>query len=284
MDYISFNMHIMWYESQMVWETLDSIADAMKYSSIPVRVRLCYNKQTYIESPTGSVDDMISRFNTHPLTKSSEIIVKDMSDPFYNIADWRRDVHDPDAKYTVWGESDCLLPEDFFYILSSTDIDIPHILTFASRKMWDSSWDCVEHPTVQQYARNKQIYSAPYPLNSCDHINQEQLNEFNCLYPIEIIRVTPCKIDGSLLSLSRGIANNFIPDDMHFVMEDTCAETYFNIKNIPQYHVTTRIKGHNYGHPLKRTDTDSQRNSEVYMSYKEQSIEAAQKYLHTLAN
>lgn len=278
-------MHIMWYESEMVWETLDSIQDALQHSMVPVQFQFCLNAQTYLEEPlVGTSDDMFREFINHPLMNKAELIYKTNDDAFYNIGDWRRDVYDPTAKYTVWGETDCLLPEDFFYILSQVQIDSPHLLTFASRKMWDNSWDCVEHEYVEGFKRIPgNPYTAPKPYNSDDVITQQQLNVFNEQYEDIILRqLDTCKIDGSLLCLSNGLPTPFIAPDMHFVREDTCAEQTFIRYNIPQYVVKNRMKGHNYGHPKKRTNTSATRTDTTYTQYAEQSVLAMNTFLRKL--
>ena len=273
----------MWYESLMILETLDSIKDALKHSSIPVDFKICLNSQTYIENPIeGKPEDMFNVFISHPIIKKSQIVYKTNEDDFYNIGDWRREQYDKDFKYTVWGESDCLLPEDFFYILSNLNIEETHVLSFASRKMWDNSWDCVEHLELRKYKRqDKNWIVAPEPYNSCDIINQQQINEFNSKYDIEILLNNIVKIDGSLLCISNGVDFNFIPDKMNFVREDFCAEQIFKIKKIPQYIVTTRIKGHNYSHAKKRTNTNNTRNDSVYKYYEEKSIIAMNEYINS---
>ena len=273
---ILFSMHIMWYESKMINETLDSIQNAIQHGLIPVELIFCLNSQTYIETPIiDKSESMFDEFINHPLLKKSKIIYKTDNDPFYNIGDWRREQYNENAKYTIWGESDCLLPEDFFYILSSINIDEPHILTFSSRKMWDYTWDIVEHKDLQKYKRSKEhIYQAPFPFNSCDIINQNQLNDFNNNFEIEIIKLDDIKIDGSLLCLSNNINYQLIPNDMSFVREDFCAQQILKIKKIPQYHITTRIKGHNYSHPLKRTNTKNTRDDKIFQIYSEKSQKA----------
>ena len=187
-SYILFQMHIMWYEAKMLNETLDSLQQAIEYSSLPVKISLCLNSQTYLEVPvTGNSVDMFNEFLDHPLLVDSQVTYKTDSDSFYNIGDWRREVYDIDAKYTVWGESDCLIPEDFFYILCSTQINEIHSLTFSSRKMWDTTWDIVEHTDLVKYERsNGNIYQAPVPLNSCDVITQTELNGYNDQFDINI--------------------------------------------------------------------------------------------------
>ena len=62
----------------------------------------------------------------------TSITIKTDKDPFYNIADWRREVYDAKAKYTVWGETDTILPRDIFAILDPRAFPIA-ILPFPSK-------------------------------------------------------------------------------------------------------------------------------------------------------
>lgn len=259
----------MWYESKMLNETLDSLQNSLQNSKLKVDLWFCLNSQTHLEKPIEEKsEDMFKEFINHPVLKKANIIYKTDNDPFYNIGDWRREVYDKEYKYTVWGESDCLLPKDFFYILSEVNLQPPHLLSFSSRKMWDDSWDCVEHKDLLQYPRTEETpYQAPQPLNSSDVITQGELDEFNNRFDIEIHQNNIVKIDGSLLCLSGGIDFPYIPKDMHFVREDYCTETVFNMKHIPQFVVKTRIKGHNYGHPLKRTNTEAKRSDGLFKEY-----------------
>lgn len=279
---ILFNMHIMWYESKMIYETLDSIQNAAEHSKLPIEFRFCLNSQTYIETPeSGTAHDMFNEFMSHPLLKNSKLYYKTNNEEFYNIGDWRREQYDVDAKYTVWGESDCLLPEDFFYILSIIDIPEPHILTFSSRKMWDSTWDVVEHTDLRKYNRDiHNVYQAPVPFNSCDVINQKELNDYNNQFDIEISKINTIKIDGSLLCISKNMIYKLIPDDMHFVREDFCAEQVLKKVDIPQYNINTRIKGHNYSHANKRTNTSNTREDIVFKQFSEKSLESMNKFLY----
>jgi hypothetical protein len=282
MDKLLFQMHIMWYESAMVSEVLDSIHRAAAHSTLPIEYQVCLNAQTYIETPlVGTPEMMLERFQHHPILQQAQIATKTNADAFYNIGDWRREVYDTSAAYTIWGESDCLLPEDFFYIVSNIQIDGPHVLSFASRKMWDYTWDCVEHPYVQQFQRTPEnVYPAPKPYNSDNVITQAELDSKNEESgDIQIRRLDRCKIDGSLLCLSGGLPTPFIAPDMHFVREDTCAEIFFNAKGIPQYHVANRMKGHNYRHPQKRTNTTATRTDASYVAFAQQSTAAMHHFL-----
>ena len=274
----------MWYEAEMVNETLDSIQAALEQApGLDVRLKFCINKQTYLEQPQEvTVDEMVAKFIDHPLMSRVEIWEKDNRSAFYNIADWRREIYNPAAKYTVWGETDTLLPVDFFYILQQTEIDTPHLLTFASRPMWDDSWDIVTHNNLQGYSkpckcgtehRADCIELLKSPLKYKDVITQDQLDRFNQESDI-VLQQVPLKIDGALLCISKGVPYPWIPADMHFVREDTCAENFFKAKLIPQICVTTRLKGHNYWHPKKRANTSATRNDELFKEYAKKSEEA----------
>jgi hypothetical protein len=280
MDSILYQHHIMWYESKMIWETLDSLEASIRNSKLKVHLKFCLNSQTYLETPIeGRADDMFAEFLQHSVLKNAEIVYKTDKDAFYNIGDWRREIYDKKYKYTVWGESDCLIPVDFFYILSEVQIPTPHLLSFASRKMWDKTWANVEHINLSQYNTDK---DAPFPLSSGDVINQSQLNQFNSKWDIEIGKITPLKIDGSLLCISGGIDFQFIPDDMNFVREDYCAQLVFQHNEIPQYVAKTRLKGHNYSHPLKRTNTHAKRTDEAFKQYEMKSTKAMNNFIKSL--
>jgi len=290
---IKFQMHIMWYEAEMINETLDSIANALKHSKSDVDINLCVNIQTYIEKPlSGTLQDMVDKFINHPLIDRCNVIYKTNDDEFYNIADWRREQYYEDFKYTVWGESDTLLPYDFFYILENLDIKEPHLLSFSSRKMWDNSWNIVTHSSLAGWSapcqcgtthRSDCIELMEEPLKYKDIINQKQLDEFNDKSDdVDIVKLDQIKVDGSILSLSGGLPNPFISEEHHFVREDTSAAMFLEYHKIPQYHITNRIKGHNYWHPRKRTNTEATREDDIFKKYADESVMAMNKFLGEL--
>lgn len=291
---IKFQMHIMWYEAEMMNETLDSLQQALYQADTNIDVTLCLNGQTYIEKPiTGSVDDMFTKFLSHPVISefNVKVIFKTEKDEFYNIADWRREQYDEEAKYTIWGESDTLLPYDFFYILENLDIKEPHILSFASRKMWDNTWDMVTHPSLTKWDAPCQcdphksdcIELLESPLKYKDIITQDELDDFNDKWgDVEIVKLDGIKIDGSILCLSGGLPHPFISKKQHFVREDTSAGIFFQHHRIPQYHIVNRLKGHNYWHPKKRTNTEATREDDIFKQYARESEIAMNEFLSNL--
>ena len=277
--YIYYQMHVMWYELDMLPETLLSIKSASEYSSLPIKYDIAINLQTYIESPNEQIDQnyIYELIKSYLPDANIELITNDL--PFYNIGDWRREKYDINASYTVWGESDCLLPINFFHILCNLNIEIkPHIVSFASRKMWDDSWKCVEHPLSTIYNPNDPD-NTPEPYWCGHYIKQEQLNTINDVDTLKLDVINPLKIDGANLCLSGGIDFKFIPDNMHFCYEDMCAQIKFQQNGIVQYHISNIMKGHNYGHPLKRTNTNNTRNDDTYKKYQKESYIAMQTFI-----
>lgn len=291
---ILYQVHHMWYETSMIDECWTSVNNALKAApNVDVKIQICFNFQTYIEKPKGDIRVMLEKHQGHSLFRDNDIdvTIKDDNDPFYNIADWRREVYDPKAKYTVWGETDTILPRDFFAILDMVNIEQPHVLTFAGRPMWDNSWDVVTHEKLLGYSKPCQcgdehredcIELLEAPLKYKDYITQEELDKFNDEAGDIKIEQVPWKIDGSTVCISGGLETPFIAPGMHFVREDTCLEFYLRKKNIPQVCIKSRLKGHNYKHPNKRVGTDSTRNDEVFKKYADVSIESMQKFINEL--
>ncbi len=262
---IVYQVHHMWYETDMIKECYDSLVNALKL--VPkdlVDIKICFNFQTYIEEPTvENYEEMLNVHLKHPLFElyTPELISKTNEDDFYNIADWRREIYDPEAKYTVWGETDTILPRDFFAILNMVNIEQKHVLTFSGRPMWDNSWDIVTHDRLQGYSkpcvcedkncRTDCIELLEAPLKYKDYIKQDELDKFN-------------------------------DESGDIRIEQVPWKYYLRIKNIPQVCIKSRLKGHNYKHPNKRVGTNATRNDDVFKRYADQSITSMNKFLNEL--
>jgi hypothetical protein len=275
MNKLLYTLHVMWYEHLMINETLDSLQSAISNSQMPVDVIVCLNSQTYIEKPDPGYDPitMFDEFKNHPVLKDATIINKTNDDEFYNIGDWARDIYgsEYDYKYIVWGESDCLIPEDYFFLLQHIKIKEPHVLSLANRKMWDSTWDELEHEWIRQFPRNgppERPEQAPKPFNCADYISIDELNEFNRKYEPYVMTVSSQKIDGCMTALSKGLPLDFIHPELQIGGHDYYFELFMKKNNIPQYYIPTRLKGHNQVHPDKRVGTSTQRGNAEYVFYK----------------
>lgn len=290
-DYFLFNMHIMWYESGMINETLDSISNALVASNANVKFKFCLNSQTYIETPvSGSAADMFDQFKNHPLMRKAEVVYKTDTDEFYNIGDWRRDVYDPKAKYTIWGESDCLLPTTFFVALQNFKREEKHVVSFSSRKLWSDEWKLNEHDDIRKYSySDNTVNLLNKKLLTWEVIDQNTLNDFNKMFfqvdgNFHVEERTAPPREGSLVCISKGFDENFIAKDLHFAREDTCFEKYCEVRKIPNFLFSKILKGHNYSHPLKRTNTNNTREEEAYKKYERQSLEAIDRFVNELNN
>jgi hypothetical protein len=287
----------MWYEMDMVEETLQSLSRAINVSNIPVDISVCFNKQTYLEKPLiDNINERFDKLAIHPVLKNASIVEKTDADTLYNIGDWRREVKTSDG-YTIWGESDTLLPIIYFPLLEQMwnvrdQLSNPHVVTISSRKMWDSSWESVEHPAIRQYiAYPTGKTDAPQPLSHDQYINQEQLDAFNEKFSgeLDIELVNPPKLDGSMVALHPELPQ-LIANEIHLPSEDFCAQLALTVLNIPQYHISNVIKGHNYYHPNKRNNTavikneygEVLRTSELYERLKRQSVDSRNTFIQGL--
>jgi hypothetical protein len=189
----------------------------------------------------------------------------------------------PEAKYTIWGESDCLIPINYFAELKNIIINEPHVLSLSSRKMWDSSWSICEHMSFDKLEpcneHNPNILSELNPLRYYDIIDQKTLNKFNEQFPLQLSKLPRNHIDGALLALSKSLIHPFIAPDMHFAREDTCASLFWTKHNIPQYCIKSMVKGHNYAHSKKRMNTSASRSDETYHKYLDKSQNAMNRFL-----
>ena len=278
-----YGVHIMWYEIEMIEEHFESLLQATKYTNLPVEIIVCANLQTYIEEPTDNkvFDEFLTRLNTalKPFT-SFHIYTKTSDQPFYNIGDFRRELKNEDG-YVVWGEIDCLIPGHYFGMLEvmgeTEEFNHPHIVSLASRKMWDISWTVVEHSDLQ--SRSLSTLNAPFKHD--DYITQKELDDFNDKFSPTSAQLPAIKIDGALLALRNGLPQ-LIPNNMHFAREDYIAQCALSKLGYPQYHLINVLKGHNYAHPNKRTRTKSSRTDDIYKKYEFESFQAGKLFIHEM--
>ena len=256
---IIYQMHIAWFETEMALETLQSVEEAIKHTNLPVKVKLCFNKQTRFDTPINkSIDDMFIGLLENDLVKQSEIIWKTDEDEFYNVGDWRRECYDP-KNITIWGESDCLVPNTYFgYVESifSSSINFPFIVTIKQKKMWDETWIPTEHEALQPFTLNQVRAINNKFVTGEGYLSYTELNEFNNSFQNlhEFKQSNYYKGDGALVCLSQQIPTPFIDPDLHMCGEDSYFFTYCQIKKIPLYNISWYLKGHNTGHPKKRTN------------------------------
>jgi len=212
--------HIMFFEIEMYKDFIKGLVNLLETvdNKENVTIDLCFNLCEQIEKIDKSKISkakLIEKFNDGVLTiqdlgfKTNIQIVKDK---LYFHTDYRRDLNYNYCKkvdYIMWGETDSFFPKEAFEAIEAlaqhTDSQNIHryLLSFADRKMWDSSWDALVHSDYvnhvfvdddQQHLNEMQAKS-PLSINKMNEINArvEHLDFDYIKYP---------KISGACLVLS----------------------------------------------------------------------------------
>jgi hypothetical protein len=254
---------VQWYECDIIGEYIESLKDAIdKYDGeVLVDFNICTNQdlekcisQKKLQECEDKIISQIIKsgfkaFSTNKLT---------------TIADYRRRFNSKyctKADVLMWGESDSIIPEQTFIILDnlhkiSLQKNNPKYLAFFSTcKMWDKSWEVLEHkdftdkPFIE--GDDKNWWSLKYTM--C----KEEMNQINSKVEDLEVNVLPHhKFNGCGLVISSEVikAGVNIPKSVFFVHEDSAFMFMTNkvLGNIPQYVIKNILLVHNRNHPKKR--------------------------------
>jgi len=272
--------HIMFYEIEMVLEHIQSLINAVNTveNKENITIDLFYNISQYFEKidrNTVSKEMLIEKFMllvdlvektgcnvTYKIYEDNDVPI--------TMVDYRRDLNYygcVNNDYVIWGESHALLPKEAFSSLETmkeyaNQNDIHrYVVTFALRKMWDSSWKTLEHNDFT----NAPFYELDNPKALTEQssirytMSIDEMNEINERGDELDVRVLNSpQFDGSILVLSSDLLKNGVNiprcilghavDDtsMMYSCKQIMGDSYvqFVIKNI--------LKVHNRNHPDKR--------------------------------
>jgi len=266
MTKIAIGCLIQWYEYEIVDEYLQTLKLALDEYEGEVLLDFHITTNEDLERSTdlsfpgraaeAMLQDIVRLFGNHSLTY-------DVSSRLVTIADYRREFNSKfceRAEVLVWGETDMLVPRQTFNIIDMvhgqvTDNTPKYLLTFGINKMWDPSWEPVEHPkfTVKQHSDNPEDWWSVRHVTTVDEmreINKE-------VEDLDVVTISPFKFNGCGLVISSEVvrAGANIPRSVFFVHEDTA---FMNVLikmfgSIPQYHIRNVYLPHNRKHPNKRT-------------------------------
>jgi len=238
---------VMFYEIDMVPEFIQSIINACKLinNKENITIDLNFNISEYFEKidiELTSKEELIKKFKD--VVKSLTVEGINVNDTIYDdnsprtMVEYRRDLNYfgcQDYDYVIWGESDCLIPEQMFQVIDNlmtyahSNNIYNYITTFATRKMWDDSWKVLEHPdfTNKPFHSLKTepelAYSSPYSIRYTMSI--EEMNEVNAkVEEPELSILTQPKFDGSCLIISSNLIKagaNIPPGFFGISAEDT---------------------------------------------------------------
>lgn len=190
------------------------------------------------------------------------------NEPFYNIADYRRDIS---WKYCTshdlicWSETDSLWPKQTLEVMEGL-LDVvgdqfpKFVANFAGRKNWDSSWDQIVHPFYQkvQYQDNDEwIFNNEASEKS--YMTLERMNEINDIdmSKIEIHSLTEPKADGSCLIFSSELLRSGVTLPKSLILHGEDESMLRMAKKVMgdqfvQFHIHNLLRVHNRRHPKKR--------------------------------
>ncbi len=271
--------HVMFYEVEMISEFVKSIYDSVEHieNKDNITIDFLFNFSEYFEKVDTnqiSVDEIKIKFiNQVEYLRSTGINVKydfyENNDKIYTIGSYRRDLNYKNCDnydFVIWGESDCLVPFEFFRVLESvssyaTQNSINrYITTFATRKMWDESWSVLEHNDFS----NSKFYDMKEEGWKTDKssiwytMSIDEMNEINGKADELDLSVTSVpKFDGSLLVISSDLikAGVNIPHSCYACGEDASFERMCKIimgEAYIQFIIKNILKVHNRVHPKKR--------------------------------
>ena len=214
--------HIMFFEIEMYKDFIDGMVNLLETvdNKENVTIDLCLNLSQHLEKiDTKQIteSDILAKFNKGIIRIEElgfDVVSKVHTDidGFYFHTDYRRDLNYNYCKkvdYVMWGETDSFFPREAFEAIETlskyTDEQNIHryLLSFADRKMWDTSWDelvhndYINHTFVDDDKQHLNLNQAksPLPIEKMNEINAKA-EEFNFTY------INYPKISGACLVLS----------------------------------------------------------------------------------
>jgi len=259
---------VQWYEVKIIGEYISSIKSAIDaYGKDNVFIHFDIVKGKLLEKFDGTeeefevvIDELMDKITSLGDYNIDWVIHQEN---VYSIADHRRDFNREYCEQVdvlVWGESDMLAPKQMFVILDQLHQQVKdqtpkYLAFFGGCKMWDSSWELLEHPkfTDKPFIEGdtQNWWSLRYTMSESemDTINEETESA-------EVIVLPQHKFNGCGLVISSEVIKSGanIPKGMFFVHEDTAfmMMTQKLLGNIPQFAIRNILLVHNRKHHSKR--------------------------------
>ena len=254
---------VQWYEVDIIGEYIETLKEAIdEYDGeVIVDFTICMNQD--LEKCVNK--EQLELCRTSIGLKIMDIKFKTIfSSKLITIADYRRKFNEKYcnlADVLMWGETDALIPKQTFNILdnlhqmSLQNNNPKYLAFFGTCKMWDKSWEILEHPdfTVKPFIENDydNWWSLKYTMT------KEEMNKINeKTEDLEVLIAPQHKFNGCGLVISSEIIKSGvnIPRSVFFVHEDTSfmLMTQKILGNIPQYIIKNILLVHNRNHPKKR--------------------------------
>ena len=213
--------HVMWFEIEMYADFINGMVNLLETveNKENVTIDLCFNMlQHFEEVDTDKIKkhELMIKFKkgVSVLESMGYIVNQEIKDgdEFYFHADYRRDLNYNYCKkvdYVMWGETDSFFPREAFQVIETlanyTDKQNIHkyLLSFADRKMWDSSWDPLVHVDYRDVKFIDDDNGHLYKNQAKSQLSIEKMNEINARADeFDFSYVQQPKISGACLVLS----------------------------------------------------------------------------------
>lgn len=255
---------VQWYEVEILSEYIDSLLAAVDIYSrdqVLIDLKITTNQELeQLDNPDRLVD-LLSQFDKEIKKLDDYLTYIHIDKDLVTIADYRREFN---SKYCeladvlVWGESDMLVPAQAFTVLDQLhqNVETPkYVATFGICKMWDASWEILEHPKFTEKPFIENDYDNWWSLKYT--MSAQEMNDINNeTEDLEVLVTAQHKFNGCGLVISSEVIKTGvnIPSSVFFVHEDTAFMIVMNklLGNIPQYIIKNILVVHNRNHPKKR--------------------------------
>jgi|GEM_PF-1839083 len=262
---------IQWYEADIIEQYFHSIRQAIEHVRMykPETLIIVHNEvdmSTFIEQPIEGVStvECVEKIRQAAIKYDFNIARVHNGLYPYSVSEFRHDFNSNFcriAELLVWGESDMIAPRAYFKYLTQLYEVAPKskwISTFSSCKMWDETWEALEHPDFTRLPHSDSKtdwWSVNYDMTFEE---METINEKVKEPTVVEIRskLGEVKFNGCGLVLTSQIIKSGlnVPLAAFFVHEDSAFMYLLNkvLPGLKQYHFSDVLLVHNRKHALKR--------------------------------
>ncbi len=227
---------VQWYECDIIGEYVETLKEAIEEYDGEVIVNVAVVLNQTLEKCISKQKHQECKEKILTLVKGIDECKIGIINSLYTIADYRREFNDKyceQADVLVWGESDMLVPKQAFVILDMLHQQVKnqtpkYLGFFGTCKMWDSSWEIIEHTELTKLTRDPYAYG-----NTRYVMTKEEMNKINSkVENLEIYNTTKdYKFNGCGLVISSEVIKSGvnIPRSVFFTHEDTAFMNSLNI-------------------------------------------------------
>tara|TARA_B100000902_G_scaffold166699_1_gene161527 strand:- start:258 stop:1214 length:957 start_codon:yes stop_codon:yes gene_type:complete len=257
-----------------------------------VDVDICFNMSEVIEKiDTDKITPEQLEYKFNEMTelfwmklgarlKVNKRIIK--KDEYYFHTDYRRDLNYNYCKkvdYVMWGETDSFFPREAFQVIETlakyTDEQNIHryLLSFADRKMWDSSWDPLVHIDYRDVVFVDDDKQHLNPNQAKSQMSIEKMNEINDkTEEFQFGYIQQPKISGACLVLSADLIKSGVNIPSCMIYNDDEGLSIMSQKllgqNYLQFVCENILHVHARRHPQKRMYVKDEDNEHSFIDRK----------------